>query len=422
MENIKRCKFAAIFLFCLFFTGCSDNLPDTYQEGSDYQYMEKGIFFPYHQQGEGVQYFVHGHYIYYLDEENGSILPLCGKADCLHENETDDGRISECNAYVQAGADDTGIAFCNGYLYFVDKTDFSLPVLYRLSADGSKKDQIYKWEDNVSIEQWIVHRDVLYYSEHSYTADGDGTGEQYALKALPLNRKNIKGAETIYTAQKNLDVFTLAHPQAYGNFLYFQIHAQTKSEVEITDDNYLDYLYMKTFIYDIKKGQISELALSEMPKGNIIQGVTFWQNRILFMAFDLNKDYTKPNIWYIADLDGFNQEVFMEDVAQGLSFLSDGKYLYLSNASMVSGEDKEQTLKIYDKEITVIDTVTLPYKQNVGEPAIGTPEHMYIFYTEGKTEADTEEQTEWGVACWDKSKIGSYDGSAFEMKKIKYKD
>lgn len=44
MESIKWHKFIIMFLACLCLTGCGGSLPDTYQEGSDYQYMEKYVF------------------------------------------------------------------------------------------------------------------------------------------------------------------------------------------------------------------------------------------------------------------------------------------------------------------------------------------------------------------------------------------
>ena len=235
---MKKYKNILLVLLCFILAGCSKSLPDTYQEGSDYQYMEKKTFSAYHQTGEDVHYFAHGHYIYYMDRESKIILPLCGKADCLHDKETDSEKKQNCNAYMETESADTGIAYCNGYLYYLELSDFSAPVLYCLSADGTKKEQMYQWADNVTIEQWIVHRDVLYYVEHIYLSEKDKTAEQYAVKALSLTGK-MKKPGTIYKVEKNLDVFTVAHPQAYGNFLYFQVYAQKKTEEEVTKENCL---------------------------------------------------------------------------------------------------------------------------------------------------------------------------------------
>ncbi|RKI42800.1 hypothetical protein D7V86_04775 [bacterium D16-51] len=426
---MKYSRMILLVLMCLTLTGCSKSLPDTYQEGSDYQYMEKKTFSAFHQTGEDVHYFAHGHYIYYMDEESKIILPLCGKADCLHDKETDSEKKQNCNAYMETESTDTGIAYCNGSLYYVELPAFSSPVLYRLSADGTKKEQMYQWADNVRIEQWIVHRDVLYYVEHIYLSEEDKTAERYAVKSLSLTGK-MKKPGTIYKVDEDLDVFTVAHPQAYGNFLYFQVYAQKKAEEEITQENYIKYQYLKTFIYNMEKQEVRELTLEDMGKDDVIQGVTFWQGKVIFHPYKHEIDYMEPVTWYIADLDGTNAEVFMEGVGQGLAFLSDGKYLYLSNINMVyQGHDKgKRTYKIYDKNLKLVDTVKLPVEP-IADIAIGTPEFMYILEGTGNGEKAPEdetetkegqEETEWGVSYWDKSKIGSYQGDTFELTDIKY--
>lgn len=429
MERTKWYRITILAVICFFLTGCSKSLPDTYHEGSDYQYMERYEFLAFHQKGAGVQYFAKEHYLYYLDEGSDTLLPLCGKADCLHDKETDLEKMQECNAYMETKAVNTGIIYCNGYLYYVDSRILSGPVLCRVSADGMKREEVYKWEDTVNIEEWIVHRDVIYYTEHTYLSDKDGTEEQFAIKFFSLT-DNVKKPENVYIADKDMDVFTLADLQAYGNFLYFQIHAQIKSEEETTDDNFLDKLYLKMFIYDMKEGKIRELALSDMPKNYRIQRIAFWQDKLLFSPYDFKKEDKDLRTWYTADLDGSHIEVFMEGIEQGLYFCSDGKYLYLSNVNMVlSGKvEGTGTYKIYDKDLTLVDTVTLPFDSSFGESAVGNAEYMYIIYekaesekeTGGEKETEEESETEWGVSYLDKSKIGSYHGSAFEMTDIKY--
>lgn len=435
---MKWYKISIVALACLVFTGCNKRLPDAYQEGSDYQYMERMAFSSFHQKGKDVEYFAYGNYIYYMDKENGELLPLCGKADCLHDKENDSERIQQCNAYMETESVDTGISYCNGYLYYIDKASASeKPALYRLSADGMEKEQIYQWEKDVGIEEWMTHRDVLYYAEHIYLSGKDGTEERYTLKALPLTGK-VKKPKVVHEVDKNMEVFTIADLQAYGNFLYFQVHSQKKTEEEITDENYFKYWSIKTFIYDMEKDKVKELTIPDLGKYDVIQGVAFWQGRIIFSPFNPQIDYMEPTTWYIADLDGSDVEGFMEDedIGQGLMFLSDGKYLYLSNVNMVwRGYDKgEETYKIYDKNLELVDTVKLPFKPSFGDVAVGTPETMYLNYE--KTESDKEEtdeekadigkeegeekETEWGVMYWDKSKIGSYHGSAFETTDIKY--
>ena len=90
-ERKMKQKIAAVFCAAILLTvlcaACkSKELPDTYVEGSDYQYMqmEGGMYFTLTKaQGGKGMYFLHVDYIYILDEEANTILPLCNKADCL---------------------------------------------------------------------------------------------------------------------------------------------------------------------------------------------------------------------------------------------------------------------------------------------------------------------------------------------------
>ena len=68
MDILGWKKLTVIIFGCLLLAGCSKSLPNTYQEGSDYQYMEKQSFYSFHQVGEKADYFAHDHYIYYMDK------------------------------------------------------------------------------------------------------------------------------------------------------------------------------------------------------------------------------------------------------------------------------------------------------------------------------------------------------------------
>lgn len=79
-----------LVLLAAMLSGCgAGEAADTYLEGNDYQYMQwvNGMFFPKVQQTEDGCYFLYEGYLYYLDEQTDTILPLCNKADCLHEQE-----------------------------------------------------------------------------------------------------------------------------------------------------------------------------------------------------------------------------------------------------------------------------------------------------------------------------------------------
>lgn len=111
-----------LVLLAAMLSGCgAGEAADTYVEGSDYQYMQwvNGMFFPKVQQTEDGCYFLYEGYLYYLDEQTDTILPLCSKADCLHEQEQrlpDIRTVAEekewldrCNACVSASSNTSSI-------------------------------------------------------------------------------------------------------------------------------------------------------------------------------------------------------------------------------------------------------------------------------------------------------------------------
>lgn len=434
---MKKIIFQILIMSCvIILPGCGkENLPNTYIEGSDFQYMRQGSsdYVPEMQRGEEGYYFRNNNFIYYLDEKTDTLLPLCNKADCLHDRESDPERQEACNAYVDnefGYSNCRGIAYCNGYLYClsIDRRKDPLKetvTLYRLAADGSAKEQVFRWND-VGVEDWIVHRDTLFYLERTFAYPMENEEEadeelhdQFTIKSLKLTGGR-KQPETIYVLDEE-NVFYLGcnWPVAYGNYFYIIISGVVPGEGDSL------YPYQKTFIYDIEKGTFTELTYEGMTKDETILGVTFWQDRILFAPrvwddTDIETSYLETGDIYIADLDGTNAEIFMEDVPMGYNIRSDGRYLYLSNGAMVTMADwgfwdyhEKKTLWVYDENLTLVDTLFLPPEmKDFGTPPIGDTERMYTIYK--------DDNGGWGVLRFDKSKIGSCNGAEIELTVIPY--
>lgn len=433
VQNMKKnigITFLVLFFLVIGLTGCGKKeLGDTYIEGSDYQYMYMGDdnLYMHQARGRNGYFFLQGHYIYYLDDATQKLVPLCNKADCLHDQETEADRYSECNAYVDmSGIVWVGIAYCNGYLYYIEAgaEDGFYQTLYRMKEDGSEREKLYQW-DGMSVEQWCVHRDVLYYVEHTYTTEADAQGisqsvEHYAVKSLSL--KGNKKPSTIYEPEAGLTIYTLGTLQAYGNHVYFMNNAVTTLDTDqITDDNYMDYMYFKYMTYDITTGTVSELTIPDMEKGEIVQNITFWQNKLILQPVDSNQELDYVNTVYLADLDGSNAEVFMENIPQGTQFISDGQYLYLSNSSLVSsGYGETQQYQVYDANLKLVDTLGMPSESffhpemsflNFLDPEIGPADGMYMFLKK-------EDGSGAELSYFDKSTIGTYHGETIQYTKI----
>lgn len=431
MKKKGICLLAGVLLACIFLTGCgTEALPDTYVEGSDYQYTQwaSGLFYPNVQQGDGVVYLFHNGFVYYLDEATGVIMPLCNKADCLHDQETDPEKLTACNAFMgtsevaqiqNAGFmwNTTGIAKCDGYIYCLTEKVSGQQTIFRCSLDGTKKELVYTWDsEKSSIGEWIIHRNVLYYVEQRYYLEDGELFMEMSLKALPLTGLD-RQPETIYVADKDLTVFTLGNPKAYGNYIYFEIIASRVSDEDtaLEDDTY-DKSYNRTLIYDIENDSVNELNIPDLPPSAEILGVQFWQDKIIINPYDDTEAADAPMPVYIAELDGSNPELLLEDIPQAGCFMSDGEYLYFFDDWMPDIDDwlsNPGLYTVYDRDLNIVDTFTVPLMDRSVRLPVGGTDWMYFQFTEEETGA-------WGVIRWDKSGIGTYNGGMIETTTIWY--
>lgn len=423
---------ACILAFTMaFLTGCAgEALPDTYLEDSDYQYTQwtSGVFYPKLQQGSGVVYLFHDGFVYYLEEGTEAIMPLCSRADCLHDREPEEEKRKDCNAYMgtyegshRLAWVNAAMAKCGDFLYCMNEI-LSLndpQTLLRCSLDGTIKETVYTWDSGESaIVEWIIHRDTLYYVETRYYLDEEGeTLREVSLKALPLLRRRAKPV-TLYTADENLTVISMGNFKAYGNFVYFDIVAIWKGggENETLEELYARH-FDKTLVYSIRDGSVETLDIPGLPVSASIADVQFWQDRLILAPYDGMKAGDALMPVYIAGLDGSDPQILFEGVPQESCFLSDGEYLYLFHNWMPDIDDwlsNPGFYTVYDKNLNIVDTFTAPLLPNgrAGQMPAGGKDRMYFLYEDYGT-------GEWGVMRWDKSGIGSYGGEEIQVEYIR---
>lgn len=264
-------KGAALLACTLLLAGCGKKeLPDAYVEGRDYQYMQSAQvdFAKSVQKGPTGYYFLLNEFVYYYDQESGSLLPLCNKAECLHDMDSDENKMKECNAYA-GDADEsfdtdrpTAIFFCNGYIYYMvtSASDFVATgddvgvtkKLYRVTEDGSQKECIHTWDNLFS--NWIVHRDTLYYSCAIYDRDDDRKikTNRRRLYSLDLTKRNAK-PETVFTTKREADAWEIAGLCAYGNHVYFETQGALPEGADSAEDNPANIGFNKGYVYDTKE-------------------------------------------------------------------------------------------------------------------------------------------------------------------------
>lgn len=428
---LKAAKIFLILTISLFIlSGCGkETLPNNYVKGSDFQYMQMDSAGSNTdiQQGEDGYYLRHGDYIYYLDELSGEILPLCNRVDCLHDKETEQSRKEDCNAYVEIKSGNSkGIGYCNGYVYCLDGTIWfdhgETQTLYRISADGSKKEKIYQWADDRRIPCWIIHRDVFYYVEQKFTEKDGEEGTELieidTMYAMDLT-KAVPRPEAVYTVSSEEVIQpVIAHVKCFGNYLYFLLNGD-----KVMESDGILHTFVTGFVYDMEKQELKELGIPDMQKDEHVCDIKFWQDKILFKVIKgYDEDYYKPAMMYIANLDGTDAEVYVEDI-MGHNYYSDGQYLiktdttmvFLASLGYVDYDKEEGTYWVYDSNFDLVDSFVLPPEIHVIDaPRMGNAQEMYLLYD------DAQDPEKWGVLRWDKSGIGSYGGGKFDVTVIPY--
>lgn len=412
-------------LLALFAGGCAKTKPDTYIEGSDYQYMQVDSMpsAPQKQVGDGGIYLLRNHYIYFWDEEEHILLPLCNKADCLHDRAT--MNKDSCNAYVQESSMWTGINYCNGWLYWVDRIDpddGDGNVLYRLSADGSTKEQLHQWDPYIDggVENWLVHRDVFYYA-NGYASSDTGLQTKSTLKKMSLEGGVAGKEEVIFESEEGWETLSLRPLNAYGNHLYI-----SNSYYEEGDT---DFFKGGTYVYDIEKNQLSELCVPDQKEDESVSKIAFWKGGLLMRTAGEGADFDDTYPLYSANLDGSNPKLVMEEVAVGDNFFSDGTWLYQTNADTVfsmkkQGREVEDEIiyRVFDENFEEVDTFALPFTYAV-TISMGDGKGLYIPITDDPADqlpfVDPEDpRPSWELRYWDKSDIGQLNGKSFSTETL----
>lgn len=422
-----------LLVLCMM-SGCSKKeTRDTYIEGTDfqYQYFNSSTYIGTEAKGEDCTYFVVGSYVYQLDNETQTMTPLCNKSNCLHDKEADENRVSDCNAYLEE-TDDVGIAYMDGYVYSVTeewKDNDICNVLYKISADGAVREKVYQWSAAV-VESWCLHRNVLYYIEHTY---GKENKEFYKVKKLDLGGITKAEPKVIYEPAEDITVFAFDTLQAYGNHLYINVNGVKTEDVEkVAGKDWAKYSYDKTFEYNLQNGTLSEIQVPNQTDTEQVSRVAFWQDKLLICAMDCAKihEYDTTNHVYIADLDGRNATVLMKDMPSYRQYSSDGTYLYVSDCPealdrIYSDSDYQYNINhnveveynftvnidVYDKDMELVDRMQSPIKSFPTELPYGSGDRMYVLEHNGDGER-------FSILYWDKTKLGTYQGKEYSFTQL----
>lgn len=403
---------------CLFMIGCEKILPDSYVKHSDAQYFQSTAEtnMSMIQLDDTGCYLYHDGFIYYYDNESSKITPLCSKANCLHDRESSEEKLHQCNAYLdnktEWEAEKPGLFYYEGDLYVlfsskihISSSPFAPYDLYRISGDGSSKDKVATLS---RAEFATLHRGYLYYYGQGYNYDGEtGVDSEYSVRRISVSDSNPK-EEIIFALPKGSVPANYTQILAYGNYIYFS-YAYTVSE------NGNEKYIHNPYYYNIHDKTTGILDIAEKDLVSIPDGI--FNDRLLFKHCDQELE---PPESYFAKVNMYSSDFSGEDikdtnllVEQAWFFQSDGKYLYVEDVlSAALYGDKPKTIYVYDSSLNLVDFYTPPATDIsfINSP-IGNEHYQYLLF---------DEDNEWGIYVWEKSGIGTYHGSTYDQKRVVY--
>lgn len=360
MKILRKISVIAI-VFSLLLSGCgSKNKEHKYLDFSNEfftQYCDLSV-----SPSDGGYYYAVNGYMYYMDTDKNSIVPVCSKVDCTHNSST-------CDAYIgRTGIWFGSIQYYDGSLYVTSDLmnsgdDIGVNVernLIKMSVDGTRKEKIMKINSDYS---GILHRGYVYYLEDVYDS-GDSVCTLYQqdlsdLKAAP---------KELYKTNSKLSI-----EGVYGDMIYFYISEETDYGYYAV--NLTDYkVYKKEFVQDA----------TNFFFGSVVDNKIYYTYK-----FNDDGDDKRNCQVYMSDLNFENEEKVFELSNPHNRVGYDGKYFYEDNyMDRAVYADKSETRKmiVYDKDFNKVDVVDLgdtgSYLNGYGDDKylfVRTDDHIFYF-------------------------------------------
>ena len=379
--KMKRLFSTLFLIFVALFTGCSSGEAVTgdsyYFETDDQYYIKK---FPTDiatiAKSKDGYYFFGGpdyNYLYYMDNASMKPVLLCNKPNCLHYNETDSNKVSECNAYFCPHGN---LFYYKSSLYVIGQTSQadSSEALFQVSLDGAKRKKLVTFKNYVY--NMIIHRGSIYYIVNdSASQDTSSSVSKSILYRIHLN-DTAKAPELLFECEGVSSI--LDNLLGYGDSLYFRHDFFEDEDMEtekqsiyridysgkcesIIDDACHFVFYQNTIIYSDTDMQVYNCGLdgSKVQKMNGLAGFPMGVDKNYIYLSTGGKDER-----IISAYDWNANEVSSYDFPpQSICLGVDEKYLFIEEFGNESGLYSINVSKIADKTATI----TTAYKFDSSE-------------------------------------------------------
>ena len=350
----------------LLLTSCTKkyNMENTYINGQDFQYTyappDSGM--PTIAESENGYYFLNGYYLYYADKSAMEPVILCNKPNCLHQEETDQEKVANCNAfYMSSGF----VSYFDDSVYILENKpeehNMRLSRLTKISKDGTKRKGVVKFE--YPPNSLAIHRGKVYASTTVYKSDETSV---YGISSYDLGKSITQKPVTIY--EGILSGGNIQGIKCYGNNVYFTEFALNKQIAA-----------RRIMRYDLVTEEVTTMSKE---KGNEFPGSFIFINDKLLYVSNVLAEVTGEvisNKNMISNLDGTNEiETFKSGNYEKL--YSDGQYLYLDDVkwSPFSKKREDQRLKVLDNSGNVMVSLKPDMFSTSYSLISGSKEHLFL--------------------------------------------
>lgn len=309
-------------VICISLTGCGEKKLEDY--GEEYNQMQDAQNFSALQEAAATEngfYVIQDNCIYFIDSKSGKTVPLCGKPNCKHKD-------NSCNAYFRVAHK---IQVYDGNIYVVARgVEERTESLYRMSLDGSKREELkvlYAYEeDDVSCSlDFVIHRGYGYMVTNWIQKDRkERTQTMYRISLDSSEEKEEIAKVTGYIPLIYIN-------EGRGNKIYFN----TKCYMDVDEKN----LEILNYEFDILEETIQKISV---PDGMIVRAAK--NNRYFCSKEDGKRIYS-------FDKDGNNQNKIFDWQYDNTIMYHDDKYLYLDNEVYLIVHDRPNT----ERRVVVID-------------------------------------------------------------------
>jgi len=342
-------------------------------------------------------------YLLFTDGQTMETVPVCAKPNCLHEQEPNEDKRKECNAYFHTTSTSGSICNYNGNLYVWHHLEYGsalIPTnagrnvnnfwaLTQISPDGVQRKTIRVIENRYPGDV-CFHRGRFFYT--SYEVDELGNMSA-GLWSCSLSEPNAE-ASCIYQADKLSTGGTIPQrfSQVFGYGRYMYLREMIDFEMQSEQLRILDLTTGEWNIIENPEGKSAKRAVIHSDDLLVFFGDPQW--------YDSETVENQVDLLYRMEPDGSSPELLGN--YPFVNVAADSEYLYMTEAHW--GDRKKLTMYIYNREMTLVDQFTCDYS-DMTDGYLG---YFTVYPMQGETLLYVIRVHGDNVyGCFDRSAIGS---------------